>query len=116
MSRVGLNTHNHPRRPHLPKRSSSSLFEVITKKSIDQVSDLNFVAANLVALDEGVDDFRYPERSFFAFPQPLNTPYSRVRTVRRNMPSNSKESGIGEDNVRVQHRESIPKILYANIT
>lgn len=94
MSRIGITTHTHPRRPRLEKRSSSSLLEVITKKSIDQISDLNYVAAHLAALDEGVDDSRYPEHSFFAFPQPLNTPHSRRRTIRLTMPS--KESGVGE--------------------
>lgn len=96
MSRIGINTTSRPRRPRLPARSSSSLLEIITKKSIDQISDLNFVAAHLVILDEGVDDFRYPEQSFFAFSQPLNALHSRVRTIRRIMPS-AKESGVDKD-------------------
>lgn len=94
---VGLISHT-TRRPKLPDRSTSSLLELITRKTIDQISDLNFVAAHLTELDEGVDetrDFRYPEHSFFAFPQPINVLHSRVRTKRVKMPK-SKESGVGE--------------------
>ena len=97
MSRIGLNTRTH--RPRLSDRSSSSLFEIITKKTIDQISDLNFVAAHLAVFDEGVDDFRYPEQSFFAFPQPLNTLHSRARTIRSNMVA-ANESGLEKDQVR----------------
>lgn len=93
MSRVGLN--NRPPRPKLPNRSTSSLLELITQKSIDQISDLNFVATHLAELDEGVDDFRYPERSFFAFPQPLHILHSTARTIRLTMPK-SKESGVDD--------------------
>ena len=76
---LGLNTGIRPRhRPQLLYRSSSSLLEVITQKSIEQISDLDYVAAHFAALDEGIDleDFRYPERSFFAFPHPINLIYS----------------------------------------
>lgn len=97
MSNIGLSSTSSSR-PRLPGRTSSSLIEIITKKTIDQISDLTFVATHLELLDEGVDDFRYPERSFFAFPQPLNTPHSRVRTIRLIMPASkeSKESGVGD--------------------
>lgn len=93
---LGLNTGTRSR-PRILYRSSSSLLEVITQKSIAQISDLDYVAAHLAALDEGIDleDFRYPEQSFFAFPQPINTPHSRSRTIRINMPS-AKESGVGD--------------------
>lgn len=100
MSRIGLNTR--PHHPRLPARSSSSLLEIITKKTIDQISDLNFVAAHLAGFDEGVDDFRYPERSFFAFPQPLSTLHSRTRTIRRTMVA-ANESGLEKDQVRGIH-------------
>lgn len=92
---LGLNTTTRTR-PRPLYRSGSSLVEVITQKSIDQISDLDYVAAHLGVLDEGIDleDFRYPERSFFAFPQPINTPHSTARTTRVTMPS--KESGVGE--------------------
>ena len=96
MSRIGLN--NRPPRPRLLGRTSSNLVELITNKSIDQISDLGFVATHFAVLDEGVDDFRHPEHSFFAFPQPLNVLHSRTRTVRRKM-APSKESDLG-DNVR----------------
>src|SRR5690348_8125729 len=96
MSHIGLNPRS--RRPRIPDRSSSNLLEIITKKTIDQISDLTFVAAHLAVLDEGVDDFRYPERSFFAFPQPLNALHSRTRTIRLTMPA-AKESGVGDDKV-----------------
>lgn len=91
-------------RTRLP-RSHSSLLELITKKTIDQISDLDFVAAQLVDRDEGVDDFRYPESSFFAFPQPLNTPHSRAQTIRLKMPA-AKESDA-TDKVRIS-----PTFLY----
>jgi len=99
MSHVGLNTHLHPHRPRLPARAESSLLELITKKSIDQISDLDSVAAHPAVFDEGVDDFRYPEQSFFAFPQPLNGLHSRARTIRLNMVA-ANESGLGKDQVR----------------
>lgn len=97
MSRVGLNSNSffRPRLASNSSKPSSYVVEVITKKSIDQISDLNFVAAHLAYLDEGVDDFRYPEGSFFAFPQPLNSVHSRARTIRLTMPS-AKDSGVEE--------------------
>ena len=96
MSQIGLN--NHPLRPHLPPRARSSLLELITKKSIDQISDLDYVASRISVFDEGVDDFRYPEPSFFAFPQPLNTLHTRARTIRFNMVA-ANESGLEKDQV-----------------
>lgn len=96
MSRVGLHD-SHLRRPHLPHRSSSSLLELITNKTIDQIADSSNIVDHRTILDEGVDDFRYPEQSFFAFPQPINTPHTRTRTIRLKMPAaKSKESGVGE--------------------
>lgn len=95
---LGLNTGTRPRhRPQLLYRSSSSLLEVITRKSIEQISDLDYVVTHFAVLDEGIDleEFRYRERSFFAFPQPINTPHSTARTIRLTMPT-SKESGVGE--------------------
>ena len=97
MSRIGLNTDS--RRPRIPQRANSSLLEIITRKTIDQISDLNFVAAHLAVFDEGVDDFRYPEQSFFAFPQPLHALHSRARTFRLTMVA-AKESGLEKDQVR----------------
>ena len=93
----GLNTQINSRsRPRpLLQRSSSSLLELITQKSIDRISDLNYVAAHLAVLDEGVDSFRNPRQSFFAFPQPLNTPHTSARTIRLTMPA-SKESGVDD--------------------
>lgn len=110
MSTVGLSSSSSSvSRPRLPGRSSSSLIELITSKSIDQISALTFVPAHLELFDEGVDDFRYPGHSFFAFPQPINTPHSRVRTIRVSMPS-SKESGVGEK-VSAQPQCRHPHIL-----
>lgn len=97
MSRIGLNTA--PHRPRIPQRPNSSLLELITKKTIDQISDLNFVAAHLAVFDEGVDDFRHPEQSYFAFPQPLNALHSRARTFRLTMVA-ANESGLEKDQVR----------------
>lgn len=98
MTHFGLHTYStsNPSRPKLD-RAASSLLELVTGRSIDQISDLNFVAAHLAFRDEGVDDFRYPERSFFAFPQPINAPHSTVRTIRLNMPAaKNKESGVDD--------------------
>lgn len=91
MSRIGLQGN---KRPHLS--SQRSLLELITNKSIDQISDLKFVAAHLATLDEGVDDFRYPERSFFSFPQPLNALHSTARTIRLAMPATKENASEGE--------------------
>lgn len=112
MSRIGLNSR--PPRPRIPDRPISSLVELITKKSIDQISDLNFVAAHLAYLDEGVDDFRYPEHSVFAFPQPLNAVHSRVRTIRLKMPA-AKESGVDENQHGAVFSVSGPVIVAENM-
>lgn len=92
-------------RPRLPLRKS--LVELITKKTIDQISDLNFVAAHFASIDEGVDEFRYPETSFFAFPQPINVPHSTVRTIRLTMPAAKDTSG--EDRVSELYNIPLPK-------
>lgn len=93
MSHIGFNSS----RPRLSR--TRSLVEVITRKSIEELADLQLVRtpSSLPALEEGIDDFRYPETSFFAFPQPLSAPPSTTRTYRLKMPA-SKESGIGDDN------------------
>lgn len=92
MNRVGLTGD----RPRILLRHSSNVVELITQKTISQISDLNFVAHHFVLLDEGVDEFHHSDRSFFAFPQPLNYIHSTARTIRM-----SKESGV-DDKVWVQ--------------
>lgn len=94
MSRVGLNSTSRPR-----ISSHRSLLEVITNKSIDQIIHLKLTWAHfqIPALEEGIDDFRHPETSLFAFPQPNLAPPSAARITRLKMPA-SKESGIGDDN------------------
>ena len=92
MNRIGLR----PNRPQLSRYKS--LLELITQKSIDQLSDLKLVQAHfsLPILEEGVDDFRHPETSYFAFPQPILSLPTTARTIRLTMPA-AKESGIGDD-------------------
>lgn len=87
---------NSSSRPSL--QPSKSLVELITRKSIQEISDLKLVPAHfsVPALEEGVDDFRHIKHSFFAFPQPIQALYSTARTHRLTMPA-SKESGIGDD-------------------
>lgn len=96
MSRVGLHD-SHLRRPRLPHRSSSSLLELITNKTIDQISDSSHSLDNRSTLDEGVDDFRDPDHSSSAFVEPTSTSHTRTTSVKVDMPAaKSKESGVGE--------------------
>jgi V-type H+-transporting ATPase subunit A len=81
------------RRPRLVSRPS--LFELITKKNIEDLSDLGFLQHNLGLPDliEDIDEQPYSSRSFVSnFPVPIQALHSTARTIR--MPS--KESGIGD--------------------
>ena len=81
------------RRPRLVSRPS--LFELITRKNIEDLSDLGFVQHHLGLPDliEDIDDRPYsPGRFISNFPVPIQTVQSTARTIR--MPS--KESGIGD--------------------
>lgn len=83
------------RRPRLVSRPS--LFELITKKKIEDISDLAYLhqRLGLPELIEDIDELPYRPTSFIPnFPVPIQSLHSTVRTIR--MPS--KESGIGDDN------------------
>lgn len=98
MSRIGLNSYPSVR-PRLLR--TSSLLELITNKSIEQLSDIKLAQAqahfDLPDLDEGIDleDFRNAT-PIFAFPQSSQALNSIVRITRFIMPT-SKESGIGDE-------------------
>jgi V-type H+-transporting ATPase subunit A len=78
------------RRPRLVSRPS--LFELITKKNIEDLSDLGFLQHNL-GLPDLIEDIDEQPRSFVSnFPVPIQALHSTARTIR--MPS--KESGIGD--------------------
>jgi V-type H+-transporting ATPase subunit A len=82
------------RRPRLVSRPS--LFELITKKNIEDLSDLGFLQHHLGLPDliEDIDDSPYSSKSFVSsFPVPIQALHSTARTIR--MPS--KESGIGDN-------------------
>jgi V-type H+-transporting ATPase subunit A len=90
-------------RPRIKHHSSRSLIEFITKKSLDELSDLQLVQLTL-ALPELAEDIDSDDRprpapasapKFFAFPQPLNHLQSTVKTYRRIMPA-AKESSSGD--------------------
>ena len=78
--------------------SRPSLFELITKKNIEDLSDLSYLQHQLGIrvpdLIEELDELPYSSKSFVsAFPVPIQHLHSTARTIR--MPS--KESGIGDD-------------------
>ena len=82
------------RRPRLVSRPS--LFELITKKNIEDLSDLGYLHHHLGLPDliEDLDEQPYSSRNFISnFPVPIQALLSTARTIR--MPS--KESGLGDD-------------------
>lgn len=82
------------RRPRLVSRPS--LFELITRKNIEDLSDLSYLQRHLGLPDliEDIDELSYSSRSLSCnFPLPIQALHSTARTIR--MPS--KESGIGDD-------------------
>ena len=102
MQRIGLGL-----RPRLRAEdrssSSQSLLEFIIGRSIEDLSELQYVQLAFPDLVEELD-FEDSVRDLpkvFSFPQPLNHLHSSVRTFRRvsNMPAakESKESGVGDD-------------------
>src|ERR1700722_15135766 len=71
------------RRPRLVSRPS--LFELITKKNIEDLSDLGFLQHNLGLPDliEDIDEQPYSSRNFVSnFPVPIQAPHSTARTIR----------------------------------
>jgi|SRR5271170_5282139 len=81
-------------KPRLSKRPS--LLELITRKSIDELSDLKYLHLQLGLPDliEDIDELHYSSSSsVFAFPTPIQTLHSNARTIR--MPS--KEPGVDDD-------------------
>lgn len=115
MSHIGLNSISRPK-----LRRTRSLLEVITNKSIDQLSDLKLVQAHfqLPDLVEGIDDsdFRYSQSSPSAILQPLRASSPIPRCSRLIMPaSNSKESGIGENQHGAVFSISGPVIVAENM-
>ena len=73
-----------------------SLVELITRKSLDDLSDLRYLhlRLGLPELLEDIEDLHQSSTSsFFAFPTPIQTLHSTARTIR--MPS--KESGVDDD-------------------
>ena len=86
---LGLN-----RRPRLVSRPS--LFELITKRNIEDLSDLTYVQQQLGLPDliEDIDELPRGSRTFISnFPVPIQALHSTARTIR--MPS--KESGVGDE-------------------
>ena len=73
-----------------------SLLELITRKSLNDLSDLRYLHPHLglPELLEDIEDLHQSSTSsFFAFPTPIQTLHSTARTIR--MPSN--ESGGDDD-------------------
>ena len=81
-------------RPRLKHRKS--IIEFVTGKSIDELSDLQYLHLSLGLPDliEDIDESSSPPVAF-AFPQPLNYLHSTTRTYRR-MPA-AKTGGDGDD-------------------
>ena len=100
-------------RPRI-KPSSKSLIEYITRKSIDELSDLQLVQLSLPELIEDVDSSSPNPHNPFAFAQPLNTLHSTARTYRRIM-SASKESGVGDHQNGAIFSISGPVIIAENM-
>lgn len=76
--------------------SKPSLFELITKKNIEDLSDLRYLHEQLGLPDliEDIDDRPSSSNTFISnFPVPIQTLHSTAKTIR--MPS--KESGVGDD-------------------
>lgn len=102
---------------------NKSIVEFITGKSIDDLSELNYVAVQLGLPDllEGLDEeelpgsSRFSSKSVFAFPQPLNHLESNFRTFRRMPAAKSKESGVGEDQNGSIFSVSGPVIIAENM-
>lgn len=86
-------------RPRLERQKS--LIEFITRKSIEELSDLKYLQRTLSLpgiIDDHVDNELPSSKSSshaFSFPQPINTLHTTARTYRR-MPA-AKESGVGDD-------------------
>ena len=84
------------RRPRLLTKRHS-LLELITNKTIDNLSDRRFLHLDLTlpGLVDDIDELHHSSNSsVFAFSTPYQTFHPTARTVK--MPS--KESGIGDDN------------------
>lgn len=82
------------RKPRLVSRPS--LFELITRKNIEDLSDLRYLQHQLGLPDliEDIDELPYSSKTFISnFPVPIQALHSTARTIR--MPS--KESGVGDD-------------------
>lgn len=85
--------------PHLQRQKS--LLEIITSKSIEELSDSKYLQRAL-SLPDIIDDHldnelpsSDPSSDYSSYPHPINTLHTTAQTQTK-MPA-SKESGIGED-------------------
>ena len=77
--------------------SRPSLFELITRKNIEDLSDLSYLHQQLGLPDliEDIDELPYSTRTFVSnFPVPIQTLHSTARTIRM---APSREAGVDED-------------------
>ena len=82
-------------RPGLKHRKS--IIEFVTGKSIDELSDLQYLRISL-GLPDLIEELDEPSPSTaFSFPQPVNYLHSTATTYRRIMPAAKQSSGDDDD-------------------
>lgn len=82
------------RRPNL--LSNPSLFELITKKNIQDISDLRFLGRHLdiPTLVDDINELTSTSSDTYLFSRPINYLHSTAKTIRM---APSKSQGVGDD-------------------